>query len=567
VPKERIYIFGAGNIGKKAYMELKGKYDIPAFIDNDPAKQGGWLFGIPVLSPNALKNREHGSGNGIVVIASLHKRAIYLQLTEDYGCPNVTFYEWLAYEEAENRDHEAPSPDGVGSDGKNVIVSLTCHGARLKTADICIKSIFAQSYKPDRIILWFGNDVKAEDIGNLQALESHGLQIRWAEGDLKSHKKYFYAMKEYFDDIVITIDDDVIYDRSLIRSLMESYARHPNAVSARRTHRMRKFEGRLLPYGLWDFEQTEINCPSMELFATGIGGVLYPPRCMGPKVFDEELIKSLCPCADDIWLKFMQVLNGTEVVSVRGPQVAVIEGTQDSALWKMNLIMGENDRVIERLQEHFHVNLADFIRDDMPPKIPGGTSRVYWEQRYASGDDSGVGSYNMLAKFKADVVNAYILKNNIQSVIEWGCGDGNQLRFMEYPMYVGLDVSQTAVQRCRELYADDPRKMFYQTDDYSVSPSDFDMSVSLDVIYHLTEDDVFAKYMDSLFGSSRRYVCIYSCNTDGWAAKHVRKRKFTEYIDTHFPEWKLTDYIPNRYPYDCNDPERTSWSDFYFYKL
>ena len=40
--------------------------------------------------------------------------------------------------------------------------------------------------------------------------QKRGLTIRFCE-DLKAHKKYYYAFKEYPDDIVITVDDDVIY--------------------------------------------------------------------------------------------------------------------------------------------------------------------------------------------------------------------------------------------------------------------------------------------------------------------------------------------------------------------
>lgn len=75
-------------------------------------------------------------------------------------------------------------------------------------------------------------------------------------------------------------------------------------------------------------------------------------------------------------------------------------------------------------------------------------SKSYWESRYQKGGNSGFGSYGRLAKFKAEVLNDFVAKNSIQSVMEFGCGDGNQLKLAVYPKYIGLDVSPKAIKRC-----------------------------------------------------------------------------------------------------------------------
>ena len=38
-------------------------------------------------------------------------------------------------------------------------------------------------------------------------------------------------------------------------------------------------------------------------------------------------------------------------------------------------------------------------------------SHEYWEKRYASGGNSGAGSYNYLAEFKAEILNNFVTKN------------------------------------------------------------------------------------------------------------------------------------------------------------
>jgi len=88
-------------------------------------------------------------------------------------------------------------------------------------------------------------------------------------------------------------------------------------------------------------------------------------------------------------------------------------------------------------------------------------SMDYWERRYAQGGTSGSGSYARLAEFKAEVLNAFVQERHIQSVIEFGCGDGNQLSLARYPSYVGLDVSKTAIFLCGRRFAMDSDKSFF----------------------------------------------------------------------------------------------------------
>ena len=94
-----------------------------------------------------------------------------------------------------------------------------------------------------------------------------------------------------------------------------------------------------------------------------------------------------------------------------------------------------------------------------------------------------------------------------------------------------------------------------------------DCAMSLDVIYHLVEDDVFEKYMYRLFESSNRYVCIYSSDFDSESMGHVRHRQFTKWIDKNLEgKWKLENMIKNPYAYSSEDEENTSKADFYFYR-
>jgi hypothetical protein len=199
----------------------------------------------------------------------------------------------------------------------------------------------------------------------------------------------------------------------------------------------------------------------------------------------------------------------------------------------------------------------------------GFDSAGYWEGRYAFGGNSGAGSYSRLAEFKAEIVNNFVSSKEINSCIEWGFGDGNQLALFSIPVFHGVDVSKTVVQTAKERFSADLAKTFESVSAYKKSPHSFDLSMSLDVIYHLIEDAVFEAYMRDLFDSSRQYVVIYASNKQDEnyvPGFHVKHRKFTEWIDKNRSQFKQIEIIPNRYPFDANDQEETSFADFYIYE-
>lgn len=196
-------------------------------------------------------------------------------------------------------------------------------------------------------------------------------------------------------------------------------------------------------------------------------------------------------------------------------------------------------------------------------------STVYWQQRYIKGGNSGPGSYGNLALFKADIINDFVKNNNIQTIIEWGCGDGNQLTFAKYKSYVGIDVSPEAIKLCRTIFKNDKSKKFYVDNRTSNFPRiGYDLSLSLDVIFHLIEDEVFNIYMTNLFSSSSKFIIIYSSNSDKLldSAIHVKHRLFTKWVRKNAKNWSLIKIIKNKFPWDLNDKASTSFSDFYIYQ-
>lgn len=192
-------------------------------------------------------------------------------------------------------------------------------------------------------------------------------------------------------------------------------------------------------------------------------------------------------------------------------------------------------------------------------------SENYWNTRYARGAHSGAGSYGKLADFKAEIVNDIVRRNRVASVIEFGCGDGNQLRLAEYPEYIGIDISPHAVAMCRRKFAGDPTKSFMTLREYRGERAE--LAISLDVIYHLIEDSTFDAYMRTLFAAAERLVVIYSSNVDddsGRDGPHIRHRRFVGWVAEHAPRWRMIGHVPNRYAY-TGDPETGSFAEFFVF--
>ena len=194
------------------------------------------------------------------------------------------------------------------------------------------------------------------------------------------------------------------------------------------------------------------------------------------------------------------------------------------------------------------------------------STKEYWEGRYSSNGNSGDGSYGKLAIFKREIINCIIDKYEIKSVIDFGCGDGNQIKNINFIDYRGYDISETAIKICNNKYFNDQRYCFNYMKDYKNEKAE--LSMSLDVIFHLIEDDIYHNYMKTLFNSTLEFVLVYSSDTDAQLTRkvpHFKNRKFSNWINAYYPNFKLIKKIKNIYPYNSSSLS-SSVSDFYLYR-
>ena len=226
---------------------------------------------------------------------------------------------------------------------KKIIASLTTFPERINEVATTIKTIMNQTVKADEINLYLASEQfpnKEKDLpAELLKLKEFGLQIKWCH-DIKSYKKIIPALKEYKNDIIITFDDDIYYEKDTIETLYNSYLKNPKVIQANRVWHVKLDDNKVIPLDKSFLYWNEENYRTPSFFNTiiGCGGVLYPPNSLSEMVLDEEKFKSIIPTQDDIWLWAMAVLNGTKIKLNKGytSNLVAVENTQNSGLCKLN---------------------------------------------------------------------------------------------------------------------------------------------------------------------------------------------------------------------------------------
>lgn len=240
---------------------------------------------------------------------------------------------------------------------KRLIVSMTSFPARINNVWQVIESLIHQVRQPDIILLYLSKEQFPNTFMDLPAklikLQQRGLKIEFVEGDIRSHKKYHYAFKEFYNDLVITVDDDIYYHPYTIDVLYNEYIKYPSRIIANNTAVIKYRDKVLLPYLAWDSHYVESE-KSGNLLQIGIGGVLYDPSLLFADVFDIDLAIHLCPLADDIWLNAMARLNKVQIHQTSLSLLYLpVYNIKDETLNSINNGQGMNDKQIQKTRNHY----------------------------------------------------------------------------------------------------------------------------------------------------------------------------------------------------------------------
>lgn len=245
--------------------------------------------------------------------------------------------------------------------GKRLIASLTSFPGRINEVWISIETILHQSVKPDKVILWLAKDQFPDKVlpKSLVNLFDRGLEVRWCDEDLRSHKKYYYALQEFPNDVIILFDDDLYYPKQLIENVLTIYKSNPGCICATRVHKMIFDDKGLRPYRDWNHNYNPKDNNSKSLFFTSGAGTLIPPGVMPKSTFAKDMFKDICFLADDVWLNMNAIKAGVKIVSngKYNKDEITIGRSQNEKLVSQNVLFGGNDTQIKAVIEYFKLKM------------------------------------------------------------------------------------------------------------------------------------------------------------------------------------------------------------------
>ena len=270
-----------------------------------------------------------------------------------------------------DKEIESFKNKGTTGDDEGLIISLTSFPQRMYEIHYTLYSLLTQTVKPAKVVLWLGSEQfpnGEKDIPpKVLKLKENGLVIEWHK-NLRSYTKLVPSLKKYPNNIIVTADDDIYYEKDWLEKLLKSHKENKNCIICHRAHRVKFDREKLAPYKKWP-KKIKGGKASYLNFLTGVGGVLYPQNSLHKDVLKEELFTELAPKADDVWFWAMAVLNKTKILVVKDwiRELTYVNPererglTDEITLFSFNK-KGGNDLQIEKVLNHYP-QIIDILKE------------------------------------------------------------------------------------------------------------------------------------------------------------------------------------------------------------
>lgn len=164
----------------------------------------------------------------------------------------------------------------------DIIVSMTTHSKRIQNIPKVLKSIINQTYKPSKIII----NISIEEFKNERSIPddifhfiiTNNIELNWVKTNTKVYKKIIPTLLKYKNSLVLSIDDDFIYPKTMIEDFYKIYKKNPNSPIS--GNRITKFGldchcgcASLVQYKFYniyieDYLKYYEHCPSSDIFFT-----------------------------------------------------------------------------------------------------------------------------------------------------------------------------------------------------------------------------------------------------------------------------------------------------------
>lgn len=237
----------------------------------------------------------------------------------------------------------------------DVIVSFTSYPARINNVWQVVECMLRQTYIPQKIILWLSlnqfssmNDLP----DSLRSRIGDRFEVRFVEGDIRSHKKYYYVSKENPESLIFLVDDDLYYPSDILEKTYNQYLSKPDSIVANYGYTITFYEdGTHKSYSEWKAVRGNYDGPN-SFFGSG-GGTLFKPSLMFKDFLDINKGRMLTPLADDIWINAMADLNRIPKYIINSGLVLDIYSKDDTPLYKTNVGGGANDKQLHDIEQYY----------------------------------------------------------------------------------------------------------------------------------------------------------------------------------------------------------------------
>ena len=250
--------------------------------------------------------------------------------------------------------------------GCELVVSLTTYDKRIYSVALTIESIMQGSLKPNRIILWLQDDLKDSILPcSIKKQMERGLEVYYTK-DIRSYKKLIPTLRMCPESVIVTVDDDVLYEFDTLDRLFMAYYKNPKYIYGCRVKKISiNNNGAIEPYKKWTVME-DVGTPSNYNMCIGVGGVIYPAHCFNDEVFNEDAFMRLCPHGDDLWFWLMAKKTGFKAVKIythhkNGIDYISNVGVQDIGLRRKNVHQSGNDLQLEALDREY--DLLKYLRN------------------------------------------------------------------------------------------------------------------------------------------------------------------------------------------------------------
>ena len=192
------------------------------------------------------------------------------------------------------------------ADQSRIIVSMTSYPARIKNVPLSVFALLKkQTLPPDEIHLWLGTpqfpNKEADLPAELVMLAQAGLvQIHWLEKNTYVHKRH-EIFKEVNEGCIFLIDDDVVYNQNLIKTVMGVHQQYPNAIVCYNHYDKHQYNGKHILYGNY--------CPHDGIYTNQyrwcgqsmIPATVYPNEILS--VDNQAIRDQTSPVSDECWMQ------------------------------------------------------------------------------------------------------------------------------------------------------------------------------------------------------------------------------------------------------------------------